>query len=104
MFWLPGALKFRMLPGALGSGNSRLAIVTAGFEINDCGITLFGKGWPVDGSTGLFLLWEKSPATSSALGIGPAEPGIDCTLRRDSHEPKMNILSFRIGPPPLAPN
>src|SRR5690348_3339736 len=104
MFWLPGALKFSMFPGAFGSGKSRSAMVTAGFEICDGGMTLFGKGCPVVGSMGLFLLWEKSPALSSGDGIGPADPGLDCTLRSDSHEPKTKVLSRLTGPPRLAPN
>src|ERR1700736_2236647 len=104
MFWLPGALKFNIFPGAFGRGKSKLAIMSAGFEIWDAGIILFGKGDPVAGSIGLFLLCEKSPATSSAEGIGPADPGLDCTLRSDSQEKNRKLLSRFIGPPRLAPN
>src|ERR1700741_1838611 len=104
MFWLPGALKLRIFPGAFGRGNSKLAILRAGCEISDAGMTLFGKGEPVVGSMGLFLLCEKSPATSSAEGIGPADPGLDCTLRSDSQEKNRKLLSRFIGPPRLAPN
>src|SRR5579862_9291665 len=93
-----------MFPGAFGRGNSKLAIFTAAGTICDCGITLFGKGAPVVGSMGLFLLCEKSPATSSAEGIGPADPGLDCTLRSDSQEKNKKLLSRFIGPPRLAPN
>src|SRR5579859_7124812 len=104
MFWLPGALKLRMFPGELGSGKSRLAMVTAGFEICCCGIILLGKGKPVVGSMGFFVLCEKSPATSSAVGMGPFDPGLDCTLRSDSQEKNRKLLSRFIGPPRLAPN
>src|ERR1700720_3281381 len=104
MFWLPGALKLSMFSGAFGRGKSKLAIVTAGFEILSGGIILFGKGAPVVGSMGLFLLCEKSPATSSAVGIGPFDPGLDCTLRSDSQEKNRKLLSRFIGPPRLAPN
>src|ERR1022692_341601 len=99
MFWLPGALKFSIFPGAFGRGRSKLAIVTTGFTISDAGMMLFGKGWLVVGSMGLFLLCEKSPATSSAEGIGPADPGLDCTLRSDSQEKNRKLLSRFIGPP-----
>src|SRR5579862_4334022 len=104
MFWLPGALKLRIFPGAFGSGKSRFAMITAGFEICVAGITLFGNGLPVVGSMGLFLLCEKSPATSSAEGMGPADPGLDCTLRSDSQEKNRKLLSRLMGPPMLAPN
>src|SRR5579862_3628787 len=104
MFWLPGALKLRIFPGEFGRGKSKLAILRAGWEISEGGITLLAKGAPVVGSMGLFLLWEKSPATSRAEGIGPAEPGLDCTLRSDSQEKNRKLLSRFIGPPRLAPN
>src|SRR3954465_4437674 len=104
MFWLPGALKLSIFPGAFGRGKSRLAMVTAGFEICDAGMRSFGKACPVVGSMGLFLLCEKSPARSSAEGMGPAEPGLDCTLRSDSHDPNRKLLSRLMGPPRLAPN
>src|SRR5579864_4269346 len=93
-----------MFPGAFGNGKSKLAIVTAGFAIWDAGMMLLGKGSPVVGSMGLFLLCEKSPATSRAEGMGPADPGLDCTLRSDSHEKKRKLLSRFTGPPRLAPN
>src|ERR1700736_462988 len=93
-----------MFPGAFGKGKSKLAILRAGCEIRSAGMMLFGKGWPVVGSMGLFLLCEKSPATSSAEGMGPADPGLDCTLRRDSQEKNRKLLSRLIGPPRLAPN
>src|ERR1700730_5373242 len=104
MFWLPGALKLRIFPGEFGRGKSKLAILRAGCEMCDAGMMLLEKGWPVEGSMGLFLLCEKSPATSCAEGIGPAEPGLDCTLRSDSQEKNTKLLSRFMGPPRLAPN
>src|SRR5579864_5827466 len=99
MFWLPGALKLSIFPGAFGSGKSKLAMVRAGFEISEAGMILFGNGSPLVGSMGLFLLCEKSPATSRAVGIGPADPGLDCELRNDSQEKNRKLLSRFIGPP-----
>ena len=77
---------------------------TAAFEKRLAGIRSSGKRTPLTGSTGLVLLWEKSPARSA--GVGNTWPVFVVALRslRDSQEKNRNVLSLITGPPRLAPN
>src|SRR5512140_1570337 len=68
------------------------------------GMTSLGNRTPVSGSMGLFLLVEKSPERSAAVGSTWPELTVALFSRSDSHEKNRKVLSFMIGPPRLAPN
>ena len=63
-----------------------------------------GNAWPVSGSRTAVRVEEKSPARSAAVSGKAAVDSDPGRTRRLSHEPKMNSLSLRMGPPAVAPN
>jgi len=101
------AAKKLLLPELkFGSGTKASWIFKEiGFS-RDCGIVLFGNGWPVDGSL-IVLKPAKFPCRWAGVGTTvvttPPEPAaFNCRML--SHPPQKNSLSRLIGPPTLAPN
>src|SRR5205814_8442153 len=80
----------------VATGSSRLGQIT---PVTPLQTNVF----PVAGSVGIVLDWEKSPTRSSAVGTMALLRKVLVVWRRPDQEKKKKVLSRRIGPPIVAP-